>query len=95
MQNGKRVIGGGGDTENGGWMEVLGSGMVHPKVIAACGLDPDEWQGFAFGCGIDRLAMLKYGMDDLRPFFDGDLRWMKHYGFSCLDVPTLSAGVGA
>ena len=95
VQNGKRVIGGGGDTENGGWMEVLGSGMVHPKVIAACGLDPDEWQGFAFGCGIDRLAMLKYGMDDLRPFFDGDLRWMKHYGFSCLDVPTLSAGVGA
>ncbi len=90
IQNGKRVIGG-----SDGWMEVLGSGMVHPKVIAACGLDPDEWQGFAFGCGIDRLAMLKYGMDDLRPFFDGDLRWMKHYGFSCLDVPTLSGGVGA
>ncbi len=95
IQNGKRVIGGSGDSENGGWMEVLGSGMVHPKVIAACGLDPDEWQGFAFGCGIDRLAMLKYGMDDLRAFFDGDLRWMKHYGFSCLDVPTLSGGVGA
>ncbi len=95
IQNGKRVIGGSGDAKNGGWMEVLGSGMVHPKVIAACGLDPDEWQGFAFGCGIDRLAMLKYGMDDLRPFFDGDLRWMKHYGFSCLDVPTLSGGVGA
>ncbi len=90
IQNGKRLIGG-----SDGWMEVLGSGMVHPKVIAACGLDPDEWQGFAFGCGIDRLAMLKYGMDDLRPFFDGDLRWMKHYGFSCLDVPTLSEGVGA
>jgi len=90
IQNGKRVIGG-----SDGWMEVLGSGMVHPKVIAACGLDPYEWQGFAFGCGIDRLAMLKYGMDDLRPFFDGDLRWMKHYGFSCLDVPTLSGGVGA
>ncbi len=51
-------------------------------MIAACGLDPDEWQGFAFGCGIDRLAMLKYGMDDLRAFFDGDLRWLKHYGFS-------------
>ncbi len=95
IQNGKRVIGGSGDSENGGWMEVLGSGMVHPKVISACGLDPDEWQGFAFGCGIDRLAMLKYGMDDLRAFFDGDLRWMKHYGFSCLDVPTLSGGVGA
>jgi phenylalanyl-tRNA synthetase alpha chain len=90
MVKGKRVIGG-----SEGWMEVLGSGMVHPKVIAACGLDPDEWQGFAFGCGIDRLAMLKYGMDDLRPFFDGDLRWLKHYGFSALDVPTLSGGVGA
>ena len=90
LEKGKRVIGG-----SDGWMEVLGSGMVHPKVIAACGLDPDEWQGFAFGCGIDRLAMLKYGMDDLRPFFDGDIRWLKHYGFSALDVPTLSGGVGA
>lgn len=87
---GKRVIGG-----SEGWMEVLGSGMVHPKVIEACGLDPNEWQGFAFGTGVDRLAMLKYGMDDLRPFFDGDLRWLKHYGFSALDVPTLSGGVGA
>ncbi len=97
LVNGKRVIGSGaaGDSNAGGWMEVLGSGMVHPKVIAACGLDPDEWQGFAFGCGIDRLAMLKYGMDDLRPFFDGDIRWLKHYGFSMLDVPTLSGGVGA
>ena len=90
LVNGKRVIGG-----SEGWMEVLGSGMVHPKVIAACGLDPNEWQGFAFGTGVDRLAMLKYGMDDLRPFFDGDLRWLKHYGFSALDVPTLSGGVGA
>ncbi|TGX54725.1 phenylalanine--tRNA ligase subunit alpha [Sphingomonas gei] len=88
--NGKRVIGG-----SEGWMEVLGSGMVHPKVIAACGLDPEEWQGFAFGTGVDRLAMLKYGMDDLRAFFDGDLRWLRHYGFSALDVPTLSGGVGA
>ena len=95
LEKGKRVIGGSGDAENGGWMEVLGSGMVHPKVIAACGLDPNEWQGFAFGCGIDRLAMLKYGMEDLRAFFDGDLRWLKHYGFSALDVPTLSGGVGA
>ncbi len=95
IQNGKRVLGGGGDTENGGWMELLGSGMVHPRVIAACNLDPAEWQGFAFGVGVDRLAMLKYGMDDLRPFFEGDVRWMKHYGFSCLDVPTLSGGVGA
>jgi phenylalanyl-tRNA synthetase alpha chain len=90
LVNGKRVIGG-----SDGWMEVLGSGMVHPKVIAACGLDPEEWQGFAFGCGIDRLAMLKYGMDDLRAFFDGDIRWLKHYGFAALDVPTLSGGVGA
>jgi phenylalanyl-tRNA synthetase alpha chain len=90
IQNDKRVIGG-----SDHWMEVLGSGMVHPKVIAACGLDPDEWQGFAFGCGIDRLAMLKYGMDDLRAFFDGDIRWLKHYGFAALDVPTLSGGVGA
>ena len=63
--------------------------------VAACGLDPDEWQGFAFGCGIDRLAMLKYGIDDLRPMFEADLRWLKHYGFSALDVPTLSGGVGA
>jgi phenylalanyl-tRNA synthetase alpha chain len=88
--NGRRVLGG-----SDGWMELLGSGMVHPKVIEACGLDPEEYQGFAFGCGIDRLAMLKYGMDDLRAFFDGDVRWLKHYGFSALDVPTLSGGVGA
>ena len=87
---GKRVIGG-----SEGWMEVLGSGMVHPKVIANCGLDPEVYQGFAFGTGVDRLAMLKYGMDDLRAFFDGDLRWLKHYGFAALDVPTLSGGVGA
>jgi phenylalanyl-tRNA synthetase alpha chain len=90
MQNGRRVVGG-----QEGWMEILGSGMVHPRVIKNIGLDPDEWQGFAFGCGIDRLAMLKYGMDDLRAFFDGDIRWPKHYGFSALDVPTLSGGVGA
>jgi phenylalanyl-tRNA synthetase alpha chain len=95
LVKGKRVIGGSGDAPDGGWLEVLGSGMVHPKVIAACGLDPTEWQGFAFGCGIDRLAMLKYGMDDLRAFFDGDIRWLKHYGFASLDVPTLSGGVGA
>ena len=89
-EKGRRVVGG-----TDGWMEILGSGMVHPRVIANCGLDPDDWQGFAFGCGIDRLAMLKYGMDDLRAFFDGDIRWLKHYGFRALDVPTLSAGVGA
>ncbi len=75
------------------WLEVLGSGMVHPRVITACGLDPDAWQGFAFGCGIDRLAMLKYGMTDLRPFFDGDVRWLKHHGFAPLDVPTIAGGV--
>jgi phenylalanyl-tRNA synthetase alpha chain len=90
MEKGRRAVGG-----REGWMEILGSGMVHPQVIANIGLDPDEWQGFAFGCGIDRLAMLKYGMDDLRAFFDGDLRWLKHYGFRALDVPTLSGGVGA
>ncbi len=90
LVNGKRVIGGAD-----GWMEVLGSGMVNRKVIAAGGLDPDEWQGFAFGTGVDRLAMLKYGMDDLRAFFDGDARWLAHYGFSAFDQPTLSGGVGA
>ena len=90
LKDGKRVLGG-----DEGWMELLGSGMVHPKVIAACDLDPTEWQGFAFGVGVDRLAMLKYGMDDLRPFFEADIRWLKHYGFSALDVPTLSGGVGA
>ncbi len=95
LVNGKRVLGGSGDAPGHGWMELLGSGMVNRKVIAAGGLDPDEWQGFAFGVGVDRLAMLKYGMDDLRAFFDGDVRWLAHYGFSPLDVPTLSAGVGA
>ncbi len=90
IEKGRRVVGG-----CEGWMEVLGSGMVHRRVIEACGLDPDEWQGFAFGTGVDRLAMLKYGMDDLRAFFDGDLRWARHFGFGALDVPTLSGGVGA
>ena len=90
IEKGKRVLGG-----TGGWMELLGSGMVHPRVLRACGIDPDEYSGFAFGVGVDRLAMLKYGMDDLRAFFDGDNRWLKHYGFGALDVPTLSAGVGA
>ena len=95
LVDGKRVLGGSGDAPGGGWMELLGSGMVNRKVIAMGGLDPDEWQGFAFGVGVDRLAMLKYGMDDLRAFFDGDVRWLRHYGFSFLDQPTLSAGVGA
>src|SRR6266571_1259906 len=75
------------------WMEILGCGMVHPKVLRNCGLDPDEYQGFAWGLGIDRIAMLKYGMPDLRAFFEGDVRFLSHYGFKPLDVPTLAAGL--
>ncbi|MFK4004833.1 phenylalanine--tRNA ligase subunit alpha [Qipengyuania sp. NPDC077563] len=93
--NGRKVLGGDGDAPGHGWMELLGSGMVNRRVIEFAGLDPDEWQGFAWGLGVDRLAMLKYGMDDLRAFFDGDYRWADHYGFSPFDQPTLSAGVGA
>jgi phenylalanyl-tRNA synthetase alpha chain len=79
--------------EGDGWLEVLGSGMVHPHVLKAGGIDPDVWQGFAFGMGIDRMAMLKYGIPDLRAFFDSDLRWLRHYGFSALQVPTLHGGL--
>ena len=79
--------------EGDDWMEVLGSGMVHPKVLEAAGVDPTEWQGFAFGIGIDRLAMLKYGIPDLRAFFDSDLRWLRHYGFAALDMPTMRGGL--
>ncbi len=79
--------------EGDSWMEILGSGMVHPRVLEAGGIDPGKWQGFAFGIGIDRLAMLKYGMPDLRAFFDSDLRWLKHYGFAALDVPGLHNGL--
>ena len=79
--------------EGDGWLEVLGSGMVHPKVLQAGGIDPAVWQGFAFGMGIDRMAMLKYGIPDLRAFFDSDLRWLRHYGFSALQVPTLHGGL--
>ena len=75
------------------WMEILGSGMVHPKVLAAAGVDPDQWQGFAFGMGIDRIAMLKYGIPDLRAFFESDLRWLRHYGFAALDQPNLAGGL--
>ncbi len=75
------------------WMEILGSGMVHPKVLQAAGVDPDVWQGFAFGMGIDRIAMLKYGIPDLRAFFDSDLRWLRHYGFASLDMPNLHGGI--
>ncbi len=79
--------------EGDGWLEVLGSGMVHPHVLRSGGVDPEKWQGFAFGMGIDRIAMLKYGIPDLRAFFDSDLRWLRHYGFSALQVPTLRGGV--
>jgi phenylalanyl-tRNA synthetase, alpha subunit (EC 6.1.1.20) len=79
--------------EGDDWMEILGSGMVHPKVLQSAGIDPNEWQGFAFGIGIDRLAMLKYGIPDLRAFFESDLRWLKHYGFSALDLPTVAGGL--
>jgi phenylalanyl-tRNA synthetase alpha chain len=75
------------------WLEILGSGMVHPNVIKAGGLDPDKYQGFAFGMGLDRLAMLKYGIPDLRAFFEADLRWLRHYGFRTLQVPTLAGGL--
>jgi phenylalanyl-tRNA synthetase alpha chain len=79
----------------GQWLEILGCGMVHPKVIANCGLDPDKYQGWAFGMGLDRLTMLKYGIPDLRDMFNADLRWLKHYGFSAFDVPTLAGGMSA
>jgi phenylalanyl-tRNA synthetase alpha chain len=75
------------------WLEILGSGMVHPNVIKAGGLDPDKYQGFAFGMGLDRIAMLKYGIPDLRAFFEADLRWLRHYGFRALQVPTLPGGL--
>ena len=75
------------------WLEILGCGMVHPNVLRNCGLDPDEYQGFAWGMGIDRIAMLKYGMPDLRAFFDADVRWLNHYGFRPLDIPSLVSGL--
>lgn len=79
--------------EGDDWLEILGCGMVHPRVLEHVNLDPSEFQGFAFGVGIDRLAMLKYGIADLRSFFDTDLRWQRHYGFVPLDVPTLAGGL--
>ncbi len=81
--------------EGSDWLEILGCGMVHPNVLRNCGLDPDVYQGFAWGMGIDRLAMLKYGMPDLRAFFDGDKRWIDHYGFRSWDVPTLFGGLSS
>src|SRR6266851_2077902 len=85
---GELKIGAGGD-----WLEILGSGMVHPQVLKNCGIDPAEYQGFAFGMGIERIAMLKYGIPDLRTFYDSDLRWLRHYGFLPLDVPSLTGGL--
>jgi phenylalanyl-tRNA synthetase alpha chain len=79
--------------EGDDWLEILGCGMVHPNVLRNCGLDPDEYQGFAWGMGIDRIAMLKYGMPDLRAFFEADVRWLSHYGFRPLDWPTLAGGL--
>ncbi len=77
---------------HGDWLEILGAGMVHPNVLKNCGIDPEKYQGFAFGMGIERLAMLKYGIPDLRTFFDADLRWLKHYGFVPLDTPNPAFG---
>jgi len=86
-EGGGLKIGAGAD-----WLEILGSGMVHPKVLANCGVDPAEYQGFAFGMGIERIAMLKYGIPDLRIFYESDLRWLRHYGFAALDQPSLITG---
>jgi phenylalanyl-tRNA synthetase alpha chain len=79
--------------KGGDWLEILGSGMVHPKVLANCGIDPREWQGFAFGMGIERITMLKHGIPDLRPFYEADIRWLRHYGSSPLAPATLHEGV--
>jgi phenylalanyl-tRNA synthetase alpha chain len=85
---GKITFGTGND-----WLELAGSGIVHPRVLEMCGIDPAKYQGFAFGGGVDRLAMLKYGIPDIRPFFDSDIRWLRHYGFAALDIPTLDGGL--
>lgn len=88
IENGEIKIG-----SNEKWLEILGCGMVHPKVLENVNIDPEEYQGFAFGAGIDRLAMLKYGIEDIRKFFDSDLRWLKHYGFSVFDSPSIVSGL--
>jgi phenylalanyl-tRNA synthetase alpha chain len=85
---GKITFGTGND-----WLELAGSGMVNPRVLEMCGIDPARYQGFAFGGGVDRLAMLKYGIPDIRPFFESDLRWLRHYGFAALDIPSLDGGL--
>ena len=86
-KGGELIIGEGDE-----WLEILGSGMVNPRVLQNCGLDPNEHQGFAFGMGLERIAMLKYGIPDLRPFFDSDLRWMKHYGFFPFEQTSIHQG---
>lgn len=83
-EGGELKIGAGKD-----WLEIMGCGMVHPNVLRNCGIDPDEWQGFAFGLGVERMAMLRYGIPDLRTFFDADVRWLEHYGFNALDIPAM------
>jgi phenylalanyl-tRNA synthetase alpha chain len=75
------------------WLELGGSGMVHPRVLKMCGIDSERYQGFAFGFGLDRMALLKYGAPDLRPFFESDIRWLRHFGFAALDLPTLDGGL--
>ncbi|MAO57519.1 MAG: phenylalanine--tRNA ligase subunit alpha [Rhodospirillaceae bacterium] len=87
-EGGELKIGRGGD-----WLEILGSGMVNPNVLRNCGIDPDKYQGFAFGMGVERMAMLKYGVPDLRTFYESDLRWLRHYGFASLDMPSLTGGL--
>ncbi len=87
--NGGELKIGAGDS----WLEILGCGMVHPRVLEYCGIDSTKYQGFAFGMGIERIAMLKYGIPDLRTFFESDLRWLRHYGFAALDVPSLTGGL--
>ena len=87
MRDGKIIIG-----EGDKWLEILGSGMVNPRVLQNCGIDPNEHQGFAFGMGLERIAMLKYGIPDLRPFFESDLRWMKHYGFFSYEQTSIHQG---
>jgi phenylalanyl-tRNA synthetase alpha chain len=87
-RDGQLKIGAGGD-----WLEILGCGMVNPKVLQMCGVDPARYQGFAFGMGIERIAMLKYGIPDLRTFYESDARWLRHYGFRALDVPSLITGL--
>jgi phenylalanyl-tRNA synthetase alpha chain len=91
-EGGELKIGAGSAKGQQSWLEILGSGMVHPQVLRNCGIDPDEYQGFAFGMGIERVAMLKYGIPDLRTFYESDLRWLRHYGFLPLDIPSLVRG---